>query len=450
MSAFHGELLLIESKNDFIEEVLKDTSRLQENPLLIQKTFLNGMRFFEKQKANIRIVIISDQFFQTEQAFKDFKQNIGDHPYLLLSHKKDHPLQDLFTTEKILINPKSYKDLLDAIKDILEKKPSWQEFEESHDQKFVEIKLSDSDFVSIPIKSFVFLPKSHFNLFIKIGADNFVKVLNAGDQFEQDVINKYSDKGFTHVHMPKAEHQKYMTLCEALSFKKINSPSVLPEEKIQGVFQLGNEISRNFLKNGIDHTGLDYAEAFLNQSVQLMKNLSLKNGQLKKFINVIEQNDHTAAVSFIAGVLANELGFESMKSVKHVGLAALVHDIGLYDLSPEINESKLDPKDELFEKHAKHGADMLRKSGLFEETVCLAVEQHHLRRRGSDPAERTHHMNLVAEIIGVCDSFYNLVLSTGFDQQKLKLFKVQELVKFSHPIEKGFLKILEKKLIKAS
>jgi putative nucleotidyltransferase with HDIG domain len=259
------------------------------------------------------------------------------------------------------------------------------------------------------------------------------------------VIDNYTEKGFSDVYMPISEHQKYLTLCEIISSKVISSTKINPSDKLKSVFRLGNELAKNLLETGIEFPNLDYAETFLDQSVMMIKGLNLKDGHLKKFIKDIEHNEHTIAVSFLAGVIANELGFESSKSVKLVGLAALVHDVGLYDLAKGVDESSLAEDDEIMQKHAKHGADILRKSGSFDEVVCLAVEQHHLRRRSTNSLQRSNQMNLVSEIVGVADSFHNVVLANGFNTQKLDYFLNFELVKFSHQIEKALKKILEEK-----
>lgn len=151
------------------------------------------------------------------------------------------------------------------------------------------------------------------------------------------------------------------------------------------------------------------------------------------------------AVSFLAGVIANELGFESLKSVKLVGIAALVHDNGLYDLSPGIEETSLEEDSEIMLTHALHGANLLRKSGAFEETVCLAVEHHHFRRRGDNSSIRNSNMNLVAEIVGVADLFYNKVPFDGYTPHKLNFFMNIQLKTYSPSIERAVLKILNQK-----
>lgn len=444
MSAFHGKLLLIDNNEDFLNEVQRDGDLLQSHPLMIQTSLALGLKIFEKHKNFIRILVASSKVFKTQDEVQHFQAKMGNHPYLFITHRGHHPLESLFNSDKTLIEPKSYRDIIEAVTDLISKRPDWKSFEFSHDKKFVEIKLKDEDYIGIGINDFMLLPQSPFNVFIKIGPGNFIKVFNAGDKSEEEVIDRYRQKGIGQVFLPTQEHKKYITLCEKLSWKKVRSESA-PKEKLKTVFRLGNEVARNMASLGLGQENLDFAETFLDQSVTMIKNLSLRDGNLKNFIEDLQDNEHIAAVSFLSGILANELGFESLKSIKLVGMAALLHDVGLYALDPNADEKTLAPDSEIMQKHSLHGADILRKSGKFEDVVCQAVEQHHMRRRGGDSSERSGNLNLVTEIISVADALHNSILSETFDPKKLDEFLMIDLKRFSHPIEKALLKILDKK-----
>lgn len=445
MSAFHGKFLLIDNNNDFIDQIHRDPAFLLEFPLLIQSTIPNGLKIFQKHKSIIRAVVVSTSYFKTKESLDDFKRNTEGTPCLYVSHKENIFLKDHFNHDRHLSEPKTYKEIVTVFKDLTDKKIDWSKIQESHDEKFVEVKIQDKDFLPIEIDQFLVLPKSHFNVFIRIGAGNYIKIVNSGEAGTKDILDRYKDKGFTDIYLPLTEHERYIRLCEKLSSRIIYANDITPKEKLNSVFKLGGEVSRSLLKVGLEPKNLDFAESFLDQSVSLIKNYQIKDGNLKKFISEIEGNEHSAAVSFLAGVIANELGFESLKSVKLVGIAALVHDIGLHDLAPGADENSLAPDSEIMLTHALHGANLLRKSGAFEETVCLAVEHHHFRRRGGNSSIRNNNMNLIAEIVGVADLFYNRVLNDGFNPKKLEHFVLIELKTYSPPIEKGFLKILNQK-----
>ena len=210
----------------------------------------------------------------------------------------------------------------------------------------------------------------------------------------------------------------------------------------------GNNIAQSLIHTGISEEKLDIANTFLNQSVHLIKNMKMKNESLKKFIETVGLKEHNATVSFLASMIANQVGLESIKSVKIAGIAALLHDIGLYYLNPDFNESELENLDhkqqDIFDQHEKHGGQILRKSGNFDEVIYQAVENHHMRRRGSDHTRRTNNINMVTEIIGAADELHNIVITKKINDTVMNEFLTTNLKRFSPQIEKAILELLNK------
>jgi putative nucleotidyltransferase with HDIG domain len=335
------------------------------------------------------------------------------------------------------------------VDELFTSKETWTGVNATSDEKNVELTLKDEGFISTPLGDFVLTPKSFFNVYIKLGPSKFIKLVNSGDPLNDDIIQNYAKKGIAHLYIPIDEHKKYIRLCEEMSLKTVRNEAISSEKKMTSVLNLGANIAQSLLKTGISQEKLDQANNFLNQSVSLIKNMKMKNESLKRFIDTIEMKEHTATVSFLAGMIANEVGIESIKSVKLVGIAALLHDIGLYDLDPDFKEETYDPNNEdqrrIYDQHQKHGGELLRKAGGFEETIYLAVESHHMRRRGSDQSLRTNNINVLTEIIGAADELHNVVISKHLDDKKLHYFTLTNLKNFSPQVEKAVLKLLNKK-----
>ena len=212
---------------------------------------------------------------------------------------------------------------------------------------------------------------------------------------------------------------------------------------------LGANIAQSLIHTGISQEKLDLANTFLSQSVTMIKSMKMKNESLKKFIDSLELKEHTSTVSFLAGMIANEVGIESLKAVKLVGIAALLHDVGLYEKYPDFDEHCILELDEdqqkCYNEHQKRGGEILRSNGGFDEVIYQSVEYHHMRRKGSDPSRRVNNINMVAEIIGAADDIYNIVISQKADEASLNTFTQTSLKDFSPQIEKAVLKLLNKK-----
>ena len=93
-------------------------------------------------------------------------------------------------------------------------------------------------------------------------------------------------------------------------------------------------------------------------------------------LDSIEMKEHNSTVSFLAGMIANEVGIESSKAVKLVGIAALLHDIGLYDINPDFKEENLGNLDEEITSRGNQSHNQHKKDYCFRATAALA------RRRG--------------------------------------------------------------------
>ena len=92
-----------------------------------------------------------------------------------------------------------------------------------------------------------------------------------------------------------------------------------------------------------------------------------------------------------------------------MGLAALLHDIGLESLPKEIQakrEEEMTPDElELYQTHPFLGMDILRRIPGIDPVVIQAVGQHHERRTGKGYPGRlgANSINLVSETIGLSE-----------------------------------------------
>ncbi len=453
MSEFFGCFILIENHRELLENILGDKKSLELYPCLHHRALSSALSILKTRK-DVRIVVISSTSSESRGSdeVKKLREIYPELPILYLDHSPDaFPKFDLSAVANLhtIQKPKDFQEILTKFKELFKKDDRWDGISPSPEAKDVELELKEKDYIPMRIEDFILTDKSFFNVFIKLSSNRFVKILNVGDAIDKEFISNYSAKGIKELYLPESEQKRYIALSERISQKILNSASTTTKLKIKQVLTLGAAISSNLSTCGVTAEKLDYASSFMSQSITLIKSMRFKNDSVTDFLRSLENNEHTTTISFIAGILANELGFESSKSIKLVGIAALVHDIGLYQLAPELHddhEALSGPKyEKIFEEHGKFGADLLRASGNFDESLCIAVEQHHLRRRGTGHEVRTNNINIVTEIIGVSDDFYNYVIKGGVTKDKMQVFLNTHLKNFSPQIEKAFMKMLTAK-----
>jgi putative nucleotidyltransferase with HDIG domain len=448
MAAFFGQCLWIESDLRFLNEAIQDSPLTKQYPCLTMMSLQEGFSLVAKRKHNIRVVFISNLLVQNSDSeiIKKFISDWPELPIVLVKHENSIKNKENTLFDKVLHNPKRYDDFVHYIEEHLSSKYNWHEFKPTAEEKFREIELQDSQYLPLMLNDLIMTSHSHFNIFIKIGQAKYIKILNAGDELKIEFLKTYELKGIEELYLPVAEHEKYIKLCENLSNKIVYGTEAATKVKFQGVMNLGKNISKSIMKTGISQQKLDHAVAFLDQTISVVRQMKMERTVFKNFLDQIDTNDHSSSVAFLAGIIANEMGFESSKSVKLVGIAALFHDIGLYDLDPKFNdesESKMSPeKKEIFLKHSKHGAEIMRDSKCFDEVACLAVEQHHMRRKGSNAQM---NINVVSEVVSVADDFYTFCLQDGYSPQKLDQYVNSSLKNFSPSIEKTMLQLFKEK-----
>ena len=452
MGNFYGKALLVDNNIKFVEGLKEEENLLKEYPCLISKTFKEASQILKQPKHNIRVIFLSSNLGPTHglDELKEIKTELPLVPVILISHRPEREPKEIMETNcgftKILRSPTNYSDLIKEIEFLFSSKETWTDIVASKEEKNVELDLKLEAYIPTPLSDFVITSKSFFNVFIKIGPSKFIKVFNAGDALQSDVLMTYAKKGVTHLYISLEEHKKYIRFCDEISKKILSRQEIASEKKINNVINLGTSIAQSLTHYGISQEKLDFANSFLNQSVSLIKNMRSKNESLKKFIDTIETKEHSATVSFLAGMIASQVGIESSKAVKLVGITALLHDIGLYDLDPDFKED-LDDLNELqqqtFDQHQKRGGEILRLCGSFDEVICQSVETHHMRRRGTHASKRTNNMNMVTEIIGAADELHNILASKQINNAKLQYFVSTNLKNFSPQIEKAIIKLLQ-------
>lgn len=437
--SYFGKFLLIENDGKLLDALMRDKSLVDQYPSTLVKTMPEAVGLLDRVGPEIRMIFLSEQIAQLFDPSPLIEMAEKLRISLILLETKE-PTSARKKFSRSIPAPKSYQDLVSVVMKDVKGNHDWSKTQNDGVEKDRELSALDEKYIEVRVKDLLITPKSFFNFYLRLSAGKYIKVFNAGDSLTSEEVERYFAKGIEEFYVPKEEHEKFVRLQGTLSSQMINSDAS-HGRKVKSLMKLGAGVTNNLIKCGITPDRLDNAQMFLDQSVTLLKHMKMKNEVITNFLKNINENEHSAAVAFIAGLLANHLGFESSKSIKVVGAAALLHDIGLYDLDPDFVEGEEqtdDKKREIFERHASHGADLLRQSGAFEEVICHAVENHHRRRQGGQASRRSSSVNLATEIVSVADEFFSTVIRKGSTPDQLLCFLEIELKNYSPQVERAF------------
>ena len=360
------------------------------------------IRFSKQRRANTPIYVIYDEPLETplsvfhELGVKDaLKKPLSYSKMLQLVSPDIH-----FDATAVLSKAASNTDVLDA-----------------------ETVAEDSDFIAIRAADFVSGSKVFFDVYIRLDSGKYVKLIQTGDAFTPDRLNNYLKKGVQNFYLRKEQQEHYLAYCNGISKALLKSESVATTTKISQVFNSGEETLKFLKDKGLSEQRLQYVSSFVSSVKTLIDSTDLgKNSAFQKFMDDIANYEHGVSTSMVAALIADQLAIESESAVQIVGMSAMMHDIGLSQLPPELHdedESKMsDEQKELYYGHPDRGAELLRQVRGVNASVLQAVRQHHERRNKkgfSLLSGQTKQINRVAEIVGISDDFVKLMARQKVD-----------------------------------
>ncbi|ABK44763.1 metal dependent phosphohydrolase [Magnetococcus marinus MC-1] len=122
--------------------------------------------------------------------------------------------------------------------------------------------------------------------------------------------------------------------------------------------------------------------------------------------------DHVVNVSVYVMHLANYLGLDQ-DYVKRLGVAGMLHDVGLLLLPTRIVTEPCRVSEDDFEVYQKHvllSRQICHEMGVDDHSIITAILQHHERLDGSGYpcAMHSEEISLVGRLLGLCDTIDNL------------------------------------------
>jgi putative nucleotidyltransferase with HDIG domain len=371
-------------------------------------------------------------------------QEVDEFPFCILVHQErlrmsEAEIQKLGVSEQ-LVCPQGREDLLVHLKKLFPERHNWTKIAVSPEEKGTQVELLDQDFIPVGTEAFLLTDKCFFNVFLRIGENKFLKILNAGDSFDSDFAEKYTAKKVANMWVKKSEHHQYIHLTEKNAASGLMR---LAEDSGKRITHLGDNVAKALSRVGLTEDNLLYADRFLGHTVSYLRQIRSKDASAQKLFEELVRAEHPAAVSVIAGLLAQELGFESTKAIKIIGLAALLHDVAIYQkktkFPSELVEDLHGADLELFNSHCSDGVKILTEMKIFEEAVIQAVAQHH-QKHSIQAGKAT---TLISEIVAASDLFCHFVLNSS--EPRLDFFFSRKLSDFRPQIGEAFEIILKRK-----
>jgi HD-GYP domain-containing protein (c-di-GMP phosphodiesterase class II) len=316
----------------------------------------------------------------------------------------------------------------------------------------VEVQGADVDFCAIPIDEFVSMKSVHFDIFIKLNSGKYVKILHAGDNFSPERINKYKiEKKVSQLFFSAKDRKKYIQLNNFLTKKIASNTNVSLKIKFDLVKNTGEKLTEEFFSEGIKPTTFESAKDLCGNIYDLISTEKSLSSLIKSFHDFDPSAyTHSYLVCFFSCMLLKQFEWESKVVNESVGMAALLHDIGMLKLDKSLANKPISSLNENelkeYHKHPELAVTMLNENPLIPAIVKQIILQHHECFDGSGfPYHLKGSKTLTfSKVIFLVDEFVTLMVEKNLkptEALKTMLRRPDSVQRYSSTMLEHFIKM---------
>jgi HD-GYP domain-containing protein (c-di-GMP phosphodiesterase class II) len=281
-----------------------------------------------------------------------------------------------------------------------------------------EVQLPDQEFTAIRIEDFFTGKTTLFDIYFKLGTGRYQRALAVGEAYNENLMNEYrEEKGLKYLYIPAQDRQKFI----------VQSQKLL--ERIAGLKEIPSKtkfaVARNLLWKYMEQLYSDGpSEELLAQGAvccHAVAGLFEKDPAIPAILMDFDQCDSSIysqafLAGMFAGIISRSFDWSSRQITESMLFSALLCDIGLTKLSPEllrIKPAKMSKSQRMeYEKHPALSVSMVDKSRHVNKTVQQIVQQHQEYCDGSGfpQALTADRLLLLSKVISLTGDFARCAL----------------------------------------
>lgn len=174
----------------------------------------------------------------------------------------------------------------------------------------------------------------------------------------------------------------------------------------------------------------------LSKTTDNIINIILEEDQvIEKVFDIKQRNadiyEHSISICSMAILTALKMKLP-VENIHDIGVACLLHDIGLRYQTNDFSNKNLDEMSEFeiseYKKHPIYGFTILKEENWLSTASKEIILYHHERIDGSGYPLRTRNISLECRIVNVCDAFDEMICGIGC--KRIKVHEAIEYLKF--------------------
>lgn len=189
-------------------------------------------------------------------------------------------------------------------------------------------------------------------------------------------------------------------------------------QKMNAIRTLTHKVLIEAYFQGLNEQHIDYSQQICTSVDALIH----KEKDMVKFLQEYDDYDypittHPLLVLFFSLLICRKLGWESERTINAIGMASLLHDIGMSSLPDEIRQ--IPPEDmtreqfEIYQRHPVYGAEILQNFPKISAPVIQIVLQHHEKNGKGFPNQLSDlKIYPLAKLLSLSDHYVRVLLKT--------------------------------------
>ncbi len=354
---------------------------------------------------------------------------------------------------KVFVGPVPAKTMLDFI---LDNSPghAWKNGDQVLDEpQLPDERIKDRDCTQVDIEAFYSGNLAIFDYYLRLKENHFVKIVKRGENIDPNRIKKLQQGGVKQFFFLTKERRNYINYMNEILKTSLTTTADL-KVALHQVSNVSDILMEEIHSRGLKPELVEEGKSLSNNLFSMIKgdnNLRSINNYFTEL--GVEKLTHSFLTSFFTAIICKNLDWAGPKTIETVVMGALIHDIGLLKLPPEIrnkNPEKMTAKEfELYQDHPRLGANMLLQVPHLNPQIVQIVYQHHENNTGSGYPNELSSLKIypLAKIIALADEVaesVSLNLVSPLDAVKMLLRDRDKLINFDPIIIKalvaGFVK----------
>ncbi|MFH1701229.1 MAG: HD domain-containing phosphohydrolase [Candidatus Zixiibacteriota bacterium] len=249
-----------------------------------------------------------------------------------------------------------------------------------------------------------------FDLYIKVGRD-LILYRSTNLPFTEKTRTNLLDNDVKTLYVASGERDQYQKYIESNINQILKDDSINPTTKAGIVYSSTKLLVKDVLANPTLGENIQRSKSLVESSVgYILREKQAFYNMLKVMSFDYYTYTHSVNVCTFSLAFARHLGNSDEEFLNHLGVGALLHDVGKTKISDRIlnKRGRLNPTEmSLIKKHPEWGREILEKTRMLNTDSIYPVIQHHERENGSGypMGYKGSDIDITGKIAGLSDTF---------------------------------------------